>query len=60
MSGFIKLFVKRFTLETQKLCEEMNLVQMRYMGSPKAYVSDFNAQMMATSKMSKFLRNALL
>ena len=55
--GFKKLLVKRFTPEYQKLCEGMNLVQMRHMGSLKAYVLDLNTPMNATPKMDNFVRN---
>ena len=36
---------------SQKLCEGMDLVQMRLMGPLKAYVLDLNAPMNATPKM---------
>ena len=34
----------------------MNLVQIRYTRSLKAYVCDFNAQMNITPKMDKFFK----
>ena len=36
----------------------MNLVQMRYTMSLKAYVHDFNAQMNATPKIDEVAKNA--
>ena len=36
--GFMELLVKRFMPEYQELCKGMNLVEMRHMGSFKAYV----------------------
>jgi Fe-S-cluster containining protein len=38
----------------QKLCEGMDLVQMRPTGPFKTYVLDLNAQMNATLKMNNF------
>ena len=37
----------------------MNLVQMRHIGSFKAYVSDFNVQMNAISKMDEFAKKCI-
>ena len=51
-------FIERLTSESQKLCENMNLVQMRYTTSLKAYVHDFNAQMNATPKIDEVAKNA--
>jgi hypothetical protein len=50
----MKLFVKRFMPVYQKLCEVMNLVQMRLTGPLKAYVLDLNVIMNATPKMDNF------
>jgi hypothetical protein len=52
--GFKELTSNRFSPKYQELREGMNLVQMKHIGSLKAYVSDFNAQMNATSKMHEF------
>ena len=52
--GFREGLVKKFTPEFQKLCEGMNLVQMRLAGPLKAYMLDLNAQMNAMPKMDKF------
>lgn len=37
----------------------MNLVQMKYTRSLKAYVRDFNAQMNATPKMDEFPKKCI-
>jgi hypothetical protein len=42
--GFMKLFVERFMRECQNLLKEMNLVQMRFMGSLKAYMVNLNVK----------------
>ena len=54
--GFKELLVERFMPEYQKLCEGMNLVQMRHTMSFKAYVLDFNTQINATPKIDKFAK----
>ena len=55
----MELLGKRFTPEYQELCEGMNLVQMRHMGSLKAYVLNLNAPMNATPKMDKFAKKCI-
>ena len=40
----------------QKLCEEMNLVQMMLTGPLKAYVLALNTPMNATPKMDNFAK----
>jgi hypothetical protein len=55
----MELFVKRSTPVFQKLCEEMDLVQMRLTGPPKAYVLDLNAPMNATPKMDNFAKKCI-
>ena len=57
--GFKELLVDRFTLEYQELRKGINLVQMRHIGSLKAYVRDFNAQMNATPKMDEFAKKCI-
>ena len=57
--GFKKLVIERFILEYQKLCEDMNLVQIRKTRSFMAYVCGFNAQMNATSKMDEFVKKCI-
>ena len=57
--GFKELLIERFALEYQKLCEGINLVQMRHIGSLKAYVRNFNAQMNATPKMDEFAKKCI-
>jgi hypothetical protein len=57
--GFMKLLIKRFTPVYQKLCEGMNLVQMRLMGSLKAHVFDLNAPMNAKPKMENFAKKCI-
>jgi hypothetical protein len=52
--GFMELLVESFTPVYQKLCEGMNLVQMRLTGLLKAYVLDLNAPMNVTPKMNNF------
>ena len=52
--GFKELFIKTFMLKYQKLVEGMNLVQIRHIGSLKAYVHNFNTQMNAMPKIDEF------
>lgn len=58
--GFKKLFVEMLISKYQELYEEMNLVQMKRMGSYKAYIYDFNVQINATPKMKKFAKNYII
>lgn len=39
--------------------KSMNLVQMKYIGTFKAYVKDFNVQMNATSKMDESFKKSM-
>jgi hypothetical protein len=55
----MELLVERFTPVYQKLCEGMNLVQMRLTGPLKAYVLDLNAPMNATPKMDNFANKCI-
>jgi hypothetical protein len=55
----MELLVERFTLVYQKLCEGMNLVQMRFTWPLKAYVLDLNAPMNVTPKMDNFAKKCI-
>jgi hypothetical protein len=57
--GFKELISNRFTSKYQEWREGMNLVQMKQMGSLKAYVCDVNAQMNATPKMDEFSKKCI-
>ena len=57
--GFIKFLIMRFTLESQKLCEGMNLVQIRHTGPLKAYVLNLNAPMNITPKIDNFAKKCI-
>ena len=57
--GFKELLDERFMPEYQKLYERMNMVQRKHTWSLKAYMHNFNAQILiATPRMEKMLRNA--
>jgi hypothetical protein len=56
----MELLVKRFTPVYQKLCEVMNLVQMRLTGPLKAHVLDLNAPMkFGKPKMDNFAKKCI-
>ena len=56
---FKELLNTRFMREYQELHKKTNLVQMRHVGSLKAYVCDFNVKMNATPKMNKFSKKCI-
>jgi hypothetical protein len=59
--GFVELLVERFTpvYKKIKLCEGMNLVEMRLTGPLRAHVLDLNAPMNATPKMDNFAKKCI-
>jgi hypothetical protein len=57
--GFKELINDRIAYEYQELREGMNLVQMKHIGSLKAYVRDFNDQMNTTPKMDEFSKKCV-
>lgn len=57
--GFKEFLINRFILEYPKVYEDMNLVQMKHMGSLKAFVHDFNVQMNATLRMDEFAKECI-
>jgi hypothetical protein len=50
---FKELISNRFKSKYQDLREGMNWLQMKHVGSLKAYVLDFNSQINATPKMDE-------
>ena len=57
--GFMDLLVERFTPVYHKLCEGMNLVQMKLTWPLKAHVLDLNAPMNATPNMDNFVKKCI-
>ena len=55
----MEFLVKRLTPEYQKLCEGMNLVQMRLTGPLKAHVLHLNAPMDATPRMDNLAKKCI-
>ena len=56
---FTELLVKRFTPVYQKLCEGMNLVQMRLTWHLRAHVLNLIAPMNAAPKMDNFVKKCI-
>jgi hypothetical protein len=59
LGHFKELISNTFTPTYEGFWEGMNLVQMKYTGSFKAYVCDFNAQMSITSKVDELSKKCI-